>query len=199
MAKKASIAAPGGMKCNVAAAMMRSLRRLKFLVAPRKIRRKLVIMQTEKPFDPAQFQFIELRDFKLGGKVAVFEHQCHPSVDGIPNFLRINHFLTKDGDYVTIWQGLLESVFVEAVLNRGAAMPIEMPSDFDFSGSYDEQLFRGYIESQEAARHIFKALRISIPPRHALQRLGRDKDNKLMCGAIDDPRFVPETQVVGSQ
>lgn len=56
-------------------------------------------------FDPTQFGFVQLRDFQTGGTVPTFEYQNHPAVDGTADFLRLNLYLTKDGDYVTIWHG----------------------------------------------------------------------------------------------
>ena len=143
-------------------------------------------MPKEDPFDPTQFHFIKIRGFKLGGMVAVFEHQSHAVVDGAADFLRLNVFLSEDSGYVTIWRGLLEAMFTEAALNKGEAIPVEMPPNFDFAGAYDEILFRGHIESGETARHVLKALRVTLQPKHsALAKLGRGKDGKLACLPIE--------------
>jgi hypothetical protein len=40
-------------------------------------------------FDPTQFSFVELRDFRIGGSVPVYEFKNHPAVDGRRDFLRL--------------------------------------------------------------------------------------------------------------
>ena len=131
--------------------------------------------------DPKEFNFAKLKDFEYPGGVAMYEYQNHPAVDGTPNFVRINLYLSKDKDYVTIWSGLVEPIFTEAKLKS-----VEKPSDFDFYGSYTEQLFRGYIESKESAEHIFKALRIGTSRRHSFpQILSGGSDNKLRCDMLE--------------
>ena len=132
-------------------------------------------------FRPTQWNFTKLKDFEYPGGVFVYEYQNHPTVDGTPNFVRINLYLSKDKNYVTIWSGLVEPIFTEAKLKS-----VEKPSDFDFYGSYTEQLFRGYIDSKEAAGHILKALRIGISRRHSLpQILSGGADNKLRCDLVE--------------
>ena len=137
-------------------------------------------------FDPARFNFIELRDFQIPGGVAVFEYKNHPIVDGMKDFLRLNLYLTIDNNYVTIWHGLLEPIFTEAELNEGRLASVEKPEDFDFRGSYNEDLFRGYIDSDEAAEYIFKALRIGTAGKYSLpQVLSGGPDNRLRCDSIE--------------
>jgi len=48
--------------------------------------------------------------------VAVYEYANDAIVDGNPDFLRINAYLNKDGDFVTVWRGLLEPLFAESRL-----------------------------------------------------------------------------------
>jgi hypothetical protein len=108
-------------------------------------------------FDPTQFGFIELNDFRIGGVVPVYEYKNHPAVDGTKEFLRLNLYLTRDGNYVTIWYGLLEPLFAEAELTDGRLASVAKPADMDFIHSYNEDLFRGDIDSAETAKHIFKA------------------------------------------
>jgi hypothetical protein len=125
------------------------------------------------PFDPTTFNFVRLRGFEFPGGVAVYEYGNHAIVDGTHDFLRINAYLSKDGDYVTIWRGLLEPLFAESSLGY-----VDMPDNFDLRGSYTEELFRGHIESHEAAQYILKSLRLdSVPP----QVLGTTADGKLRC------------------
>jgi len=71
-----------------------------------------------EPFNPIRFGFVLLRDFEFpgGAGMQVYEFVNHPAVDGRPDFLRLNLYLTRDGNYVTIWFGLLEPIFTEAKL-----------------------------------------------------------------------------------
>lgn len=133
-------------------------------------------------FDPIQFGFVELRDFRIANTVPVYEYKNHPTVDGTKNFLRLNLYLTRDGTYVTIWHGLLEPLFAEAEFTEGRLASVAKPADMDFIHSYNETLFRGYIESTETAEHIFKALRVGKDGYYALpQMLIAGKDNTLTC------------------
>ncbi len=112
-------------------------------------------------FDPSAFGFVRLRDFEFPGGVSVYELANHTLVDGRADYLRINAYLSRDGDFVTIWRGLLEPLFVESHLGS-----IDVPNDFDLRESYTEELFKGWIDSAETARHIVKALRLDgAPPR----------------------------------
>ena len=134
-------------------------------------------------FDPTEFGFVLLRDFQFPGGVSVYERGNHPAIDGRPDFLRLNLYLSKDGGYVTIWHGLLDVIATEAVFQTGALAHIKMPSGSDFLLSYDEMLFRGHIDSVETATHILKALRVDQHHRHP-QVLSADADNKLKCDVM---------------
>src|SRR3990172_7796367 len=111
-------------------------------------------------FDPSACNFVRLRDFEFPGGVLVYEYANHTLVDGKANFLRINAYLSRDGDFVTIWRGLLEPLFAEAHLGF-----VKVPDEIDFCEKYTEELFKGWIDSAEPARHIIHALRLdSTPP-----------------------------------
>lgn len=128
-------------------------------------------------FDPAQWNFELLRTFKYPGGVLVYEYKNHPCVDGTPHYLRLNLYLSQDREFITIWFGLLDQIAAETRL----AM-VEMPPDFDLYHQYNEPLFRGYIESDEAAGHILKSLRLDR--RTAPQILSGGADNRLRCDVI---------------
>jgi hypothetical protein len=57
------------------------------------------------PFDPTASGFVKLRSFEFPGGVAVYEYANDAIVDGNPEFLRINAYLSQDGDFVTVWRG----------------------------------------------------------------------------------------------
>lgn len=138
-------------------------------------------------FDPTLFDFVRLRDFLIGGSVPVFEYRNHPTVDGGKNFLRLNVYLSRDGEYVTVWRGLLEPMFTEAELTEGQLALVDKPDDLSaFLRSYNETLFRGYIDSDDTAEHILQALRIQSSSQYPLpQELRRGSDNKLSCDKLE--------------
>lgn len=106
-------------------------------------------------FEPEAFHFIKLRNFAFPGAVAVFEYHNHPGVDGTPDFLRINVFLSKDAGFVCIWSGLLDTVIAESMLAG-----VRMPPDTDLRALYQQDVFRGFIETSDEAACIIKVLRL---------------------------------------
>jgi hypothetical protein len=135
-------------------------------------------------FDPTRFNFVQLEDFRFPGDVLVYEYRNHPAVDGKKSFLRMNLYLAMDKSYVTVWHGLLEPIGTEAECENGRLASVEKPEDFDFN-NYTEDLFRGHIDSDEAAGYIIKALRVGESHRYLLpQVLSRGADNKLRCDLL---------------
>lgn len=135
-------------------------------------------------FDPTRFNFVRLENFRFPGDVPVYEYKNHPAVDGKHDFLRINLYLSMDDSYVTIWHGLLEPIFTEAEFENGRMASIAKPEDFDF-GDYNEDLFRGHIDSDEVAGCIFKALRVGESQRYILpQALSAGASDKLRCDVL---------------
>jgi len=146
-----------------------------------------------KSFDPKRFQFIKIRDFDIpsdrnGPGVSFYEYKNHPIVNGTKDYLRLNLYLTKSKNYVTIWHGLLESMGTEMELREGRLASVDKPDpdDFDYLASYNEELFKGHIDSDTAARYILKALRIGISKQYDLpQVLKAGSDNKLGCYVLE--------------
>ena len=89
-----------------------------------------------------------LQDYRPPGDVRFYEYRNDSCVDGQHDYRRLNLYLSKDGDFVTIWFGLLEKVLVESLFHDHGLEPVD----------YDEPLFRGHIKSAEQARHILDAL-----------------------------------------
>jgi len=106
-------------------------------------------------FDPTSLGFVLLNEHKAGGVVTVYEYKNHPLVNGRDDYLRLNAYMTKDEDFVTIWWGLLEYLIIEGRFN----LPHQL-GNFSFHEQYDENLFRGYIENNEVGHVILKSLRI---------------------------------------
>jgi hypothetical protein len=148
-------------------------------------------MPSSRAFDATDFGFALLRTFQFPGGIHVYEYNGHPVVDGKPDFLRLNLYLSRDGNYVTIWNGLLDDVFTEAEFDHGRMASVKLPEGFDFA-TYDESLFRGYIDSREAAEHIFRALRIGEEfGERTPQVLHGGGDSTLHCdsiGEVEQPR-----------
>ena len=127
-------------------------------------------------FEPEAFNFVELRDFAFPGAVDVYEYRNHPGVDGRPDFLRMNVFLSKDASFVCIWSGLLDTVIAEGMLEG-----VRLPPGIDLMALYQQDLFRGYIETSNAAACILDALRLDSRTSFPFpQRLTGD-DGTLCC------------------
>ncbi len=107
--------------------------------------------------------------------VDVYELRNHALVDGMVDVLRINIYLSKDGSFVTIWNGLVEPMLAEG--------QFEIPDLPSFQDMYCETLFRGHIEWEEEALVILKALRIDSG-RHGVPQLLAGAPNDLRCEAL---------------
>jgi hypothetical protein len=83
------------------------------------------------PFDPLLFSFVRLRNFSFPGDVAVYELASHTCVNGMPDLLRLNTYLSVDGAFVTIWYGLLEPVLVDEKL-----IAVEWHADLSLAAIY---------------------------------------------------------------
>lgn len=129
------------------------------------------------PFNPTRHGFVLLPNHQPPGGVRHYEYRNHAFADGIHNYHRLNLYLTQDGDFVTIWFGLLESIFLDELFG-------DMPPP-----EYDEPLFRGHIESEEQARHILKALR---PETWGAHHLRRDAEHGIVCEMLETIRAAAE-------
>ncbi len=104
-------------------------------------------------FDPTKHGFLKL-DFAYPGGVAVYERDLDGIDQSTHDKMRLNCYLTQDGDFVTVWDGLIDAHLTGISLGFG-----DDPS-FDFSEQYEEPLFRGYIGDDETGKIILKALRL---------------------------------------
>lgn len=134
---------------------------------------------TTKPFDPTEHGFVYLPEHQPAPEVRFYEYRNHHLADGSHDYYRSNVYLSQDGEFVTIWDGFLESFFVDdRLLSHG------LPEDgAKGSVSQCEGLFRGYVESEEAARWILKAMRFS---NHAPQELQLRPDGKVDWVRLDE-------------
>lgn len=117
-------------------------------------------------FDPTRHGFLKL-DFTFPGGVAVHELDLEGIDQGAHDTMRLNCYLSQDGDFVTVWHGLLDAYVTEISLG------FDHDPTFDFTEQYEEPLFRGYIDDDETGAVILKALRLEqktpnilVVPRH---------------------------------
>jgi hypothetical protein len=126
-------------------------------------------------FDPIAAGFVFLPDFTMAETVKLYEYRNHAAVDGKADVLRLNVYLTFSGSFVTIWFGLIEPYMASGLFEP----PI---SELDFQSMYCEPLFRGYIDTQEEASVIVKALR---PMHYGAPQVLRGGPSDLRCEKLD--------------
>ena len=124
-----------------------------------------------RDFDPLRHGFVLLPKHRPPGEVKFYEWRNHACVDGTHDYHRLNGYLSQDRDFVTIWFGLLEPIFLEGWFDEAG---LELPE-------YNEDLFRGHIESDEQARQILKALR---PNLWRPQILRSDPSRHIICESL---------------
>ena len=128
-------------------------------------------------FLPEEFGFKKLNVHH--GPLCFFELASGVFCDGKPNPLRINVYLSKDNDFVTVWHGLFDPLFVDQRFHdviKQAGL-----DDFDFYTQYQTPLLRAHIENAEAAQVILKSLRYE---KLSPNMLTIDEDNKIACVLI---------------
>jgi hypothetical protein len=128
-----------------------------------------------RKFDPIEAGFVLLPDWKMAETLRFYEYRNHAVVDGKTDVLRLNVYLTQDSNFVTIWFGLIEPFMAEGLFE----LPID---DLDFQSMYCEPLFRGYIESQDEAAVILKAIRLR---QYGTPQVLRGAPNDLRCELLD--------------
>lgn len=104
-------------------------------------------------FNPTNHGFLKL-DFTFPGGVAVYERDLEGIDQSTHDTMRLNCYLSQDGDFVNVWDGLIDAHMTGISLGFGDDLT------FDFSQLYEEPLFRGYIDDDETGLIILKALRL---------------------------------------
>lgn len=123
-------------------------------------------------FEPCRHGFVLLLNHQPPGGPRFYERRNHSKADGTHDYHRLNVYLTQDGDFVTVWFGLLELWILAELFGD------------DDPPEYDEPLFRGYIESEEQAGLILKALRLET---FSPQILKRDATRGVTCDLLAEP------------
>lgn len=124
-------------------------------------------------FNPCAYGFKRL-DMSHQG-LTFFERDLNMEPKAKPDFLRLNVYLTQDGPFVTIWSGLFDPHLSDEVL------PEKIPKNFNLGEMYNQDLFRGYIETDAVANVIMKALHFEKYPPNVLEA---DSDGRLVCSAL---------------
>jgi len=124
------------------------------------------------PFNPLDHNFILVPKINPQG-IEHYELKNHAKADGTHDFLRMNIFLARDGDFVNIWYGSVDSGGANAFFKKHG---VEYTPE-------DEKLFRGYISTNTEADVILSALRLDegfSPSVYAT-----DSDGKISSSLID--------------
>lgn len=112
-------------------------------------------MSTENdPFDPRDLGFF-LREDPIYPPDVEFYELDHPDIDKRikKDWKRINVFMSKDNDYVTIWRGPLDII--------SASMVYEEEYGFELSmEQHVEYFFRGYIRNKMEGEIIWNAVNL---------------------------------------
>ena len=126
-------------------------------------------------FAPEQHGFKSISFQTEAKSVHYYELESDQLPDGDYDPLRLNVYLSLDGAFANIWFGLLEPLLAEIKLG------FQDDPDINFHEIYDELFFRGYIENNNDAAIILKALRIN---RHIPQALRRNENGQLECYSL---------------
>lgn len=108
----------------------------------------------EEQFNPEDFGFFLRKDYQLPWSVLHYEKD-HESIDKTQekDWSRLNLFLSKDGNFVNVWYGVIEAAFADDIYSKAYG--------FNWSDhNRDETLFRGYINSKFEAEIILKAIQV---------------------------------------
>lgn len=129
-------------------------------------------------FRPEHHGFVRIADFKLGGSIDAYEHSNHAIVDGRVDLLRLNTYLSADGSFVIIWQGLIEPWLAEAQFEG-------LPDELDFERIYQSQLFRGWLESDDDAAVVLRCIGLATGSR-SLPQVLRGAPKELRCELVGE-------------
>ena len=111
--------------------------------------------------------------------VEFYELKNHASITEEPDFTRINIYLCMDSNFVNIWHGFVESLFVESALEKKG---LTISKELDVDEAYTTKLFRGYIENDSELEVILKTTRIN---EFSPSILTGDGQNRLCCQSLN--------------
>jgi hypothetical protein len=121
---------------------------------------KLKMSTSNQAFSPEAFGFFKRREELSPTEVEYYECD-HSSIDkSIENdWKRLNYFLSKDGDYVTIWYGPIDIILASIAYEKEFGFELTVEQHMD-------DRFKGYIRTNEEAAIILRALRIKPFPQY---------------------------------
>lgn len=133
--------------------------------------------KTEKLFQPEDFGFKKLE--LQNGSLCFYEYASGDFCNGKLNAHRINVYLSKDHNFVTVWHGLFDPACIDQKFHD--LLEQSDFKDFDFSTQYNTPLLRAHIESSQAATIILKSLHYEqqIPSMLII-----DAHNKITCVSV---------------
>lgn len=123
-------------------------------------------------FNPENHGFKKIGFIPAPGAVAHYEWLSNEVEKLEYDLLRLNVYLSQDGNFVNVWFGFLDALIAECQLG------FVDDQRFNFNEMYTEPLFRGYIEDDETGQIILAALHID---KFLPQTLRLDDDGKLEC------------------
>lgn len=124
-------------------------------------------------FDPLEFGFKRV-DMNPPG-YTVYEKDLGDLTKENPDFLRLNIFLSQDGDFVTVLAGLFDAAFADGRLE------FENSHLISFHEQYHETRFRGYIRDNKTAARVLETLKLD---NYYPSKLEIDGEGRLCCNPI---------------
>lgn len=129
--------------------------------------------------DPERHGFRLLQGFQFDGIVDVFEWANHAAVDGQPDFLRLNVYLSQDRQFVTLWWGLLEPILAEARFTE-----LVRRHELRFHEMYRETLFRGYVSTDGDIEVILRTTQVTTGRRFTSPQVLTGAPDNLNCDVL---------------
>jgi hypothetical protein len=111
-------------------------------------------------FKPEDFGFFKRTESLSPSGVEFYEFD-HSSIDKTikDDWKRLNYFMSKDGDYVTIWYGPLDIILASIAYKRAFGFELTPEQHID-------DRFKGYIRNNKEAAVILNALKIKPFPQY---------------------------------
>ncbi len=121
-------------------------------------------------FDPLDYDFVLLPKLQQQ-TLDFYELKSHSGAEGMHDFSRVNVYLCKDGNWVHIWYGAVDSIGMDIFFEKNGV-------DFEH---HEERLFRGYIITKDEANVILPALDYrKLPPvKYYIDDKGKLKSENL--------------------
>jgi len=121
-----------------------------------------------RPFNPESRGFTKMTHQGPGG--LLWFERLVPGVDlSGSDPLRLNVFLTRDGDFTTIWFGFIDPFIAEFEVG------VSDDPEVNFSQLYESVLFRGDISEDAFGAQVLKAIRTWQYPPNRIHKIEKGK------------------------